>query len=84
VTDDWLTDLAESYGMRAAGRYLGKFGRYPAPDDADDFADGLWPAAWEELRGRGADDGLPEDELAEICHSSGGKETRRDASISFL
>jgi hypothetical protein len=65
VTTDRLIDLAEDYGLRAAGRYLGKFGRYPTGDDTDDFVAGLWPEAWEQLRGRGADENLHD-----ICFES--------------
>jgi hypothetical protein len=68
VTDDRLIDLAEEYGMRAAGRYLRRFGRYPTGDDTDDFGDVAWDAAWGELERRGAVDGLM-DAAFEAWHS---------------
>jgi hypothetical protein len=40
-----------------AGSYFQKFGRYPSPDDTDDFASAAWAAAWMELRRRGANQG---------------------------
>jgi hypothetical protein len=55
--DDQLIDQAEEIGLRDAGKYLQKFGRYPTEDDTDDFGfhAEAWRAAWMELRRQGAD-----------------------------
>jgi hypothetical protein len=58
--DDALIDQAEQIGLKDAGAYLHKFGKYPTEDDLDHFGfhAEAWRAAWEELQKRGADDGL--------------------------
>jgi hypothetical protein len=58
--DDQLIDQAEKIGLKDAGAYLQKTGRYPREDDTDDFGFTAWSAAWEVLQQRGADDGLHE------------------------
>jgi hypothetical protein len=57
---DAIIDQAEEIGLRDAGAYLQKYGRYPTKDDTDAFGYMAWGAAWEELRRRGADDSVYE------------------------
>ena len=58
MVSDAITDRSTEIGH--AGRYLQRFGRHPTEDDVDEFSDGVWPAAWEELQGIGAADDLEE------------------------
>jgi hypothetical protein len=53
MSDDELLELAQRIGLRDAGRYLAKTGRYPSPDDTDDHGS----AAWSELEKQGSGDG---------------------------
>jgi hypothetical protein len=55
-----IIDDAEQIGLRDAGAYLGKFGRYPTQDDEDNIATEAWKQTWEDLQRRGADDSLHE------------------------
>jgi hypothetical protein len=57
---DALIDQAEEIGLRDAGAYLQKTGRYPTEDDTDDFASAAWAAALMGLRRRGADHAIYE------------------------
>jgi hypothetical protein len=60
LVSEALIDQAEEIGLRDAGAYLQKFGRYPMEDDTDNvgFHAEAWQAAWLELQRRGADEGL--------------------------
>jgi hypothetical protein len=58
MDDDELIDLAGAMGSRDAGKYLGRFGRYPTEDDDSDEGTKSWQCTWEALRAKGADGGI--------------------------
>ena len=40
MDDDAMIDLATDMGEQDAGKYLGRFGRYPTEDDEDNGSSG--------------------------------------------
>jgi hypothetical protein len=60
MDDDALLDLAGEMGEQDAGKYLGRFGRYPDEDDTDDEGAKSWLGTWSALQAKGADEAIRE------------------------